>query len=556
MKIFEDKDLQIKLPLLIDSRMLLCANSGAGKSYAIRKLIEEAGSNVMSIILDVEGEFKTLREKYDFLLIGQTGDVPISIKAAHLLPAKLMELNVSTIIDISDFKMHDRILYVKRFLEALMELPRKFWQPCLVIVDEAHMYCGQQEKQDSTHAVIDLMTRGRKRGYCGILATQRIAKLHKDAAAEANFYLVGRTSLDIDMNRSAEILGFATKVDKLSLRTLAPGEFYFFDPRSDHGIEKVKIAKVQTTHPKVGMDLRGKITPPTEKIKAMLSKLNDLPKEAEQKAKTIEELQKQVRELHRESKKLPVARIDEKQIESAEKRGYVKAEKENNQAIQTIIRQHKDLHVRLRKIAELAAVTGSVDISKLKPIKSIPDVKITRHAGSYNPDDFPRKKEIIKVKGDITLNRCERSILSLLYNNPQREFKKTMVGLFAGYSHKSGGFNNAICHLNALGLIKRHGIIITLSDNGDVAELLGSDVNLHERFTIENWAHKLPRCESVIFQLLMQNPDSDFSKEEIGENTGYQSGSGGFNNAICRLNSLGLILREGGKIKLNSEILE
>ena len=66
--------------------MLLCANSGGGKSYTIRKILEEVGNEVMSIVLDVEGEFKTLREKYDFLLIGQAGDVPINIKAAHLLP--------------------------------------------------------------------------------------------------------------------------------------------------------------------------------------------------------------------------------------------------------------------------------------------------------------------------------------------------------------------------------------------------------------------------------------------------------------------------------------
>lgn len=108
MKILEEEKIKIHLSTLIDSRMLLCANSGGGKSYAIRKLLEAVGGNLMSIILDVEGEFKTLREKYDFLLIGQTGDVPVSIKSAHLLPQKLMELNVSTIIDISDLKMHER----------------------------------------------------------------------------------------------------------------------------------------------------------------------------------------------------------------------------------------------------------------------------------------------------------------------------------------------------------------------------------------------------------------------------------------------------------------
>lgn len=87
-------------------------------------------------------------------------------------------------------------------------------------------------------------------------------------------------------------------------------------------------------------------------------------------------------------------------------------------------------------------------------------------------------------------------------------------------------------------------------------DLLDSDVNLHETFTIENWAQKLPRCESMIFQFLMQNPGIEFSKDDLSEGTGYQSGSGGFNNALSRLNSLGLILRISGRIKLNEEILE
>lgn len=164
---------------------------------------------------------------------------------------------------------------------------------------------------------------------------------------------------------------------------------------------------------------------------------------------------------------------------------------------------------------------------------------------------------ILDVEG-ASLNRCERSILSLLYNNPQREFTKTLVGLFAGYSHKSGGFNNAICHLNALGLIQRNRDRIMLHNDGQsqVAELLGSDINLHEQFTINNWVQKLPKCEGTIFTVLKEFPDTSFTKNQLGEATGYQSGSGGFNNAICRLNSLGLIIRDNGNIKVNEEILE
>lgn len=534
--------------------MLLCANSGGGKSYTIRKILEEVGNEVMSIVLDVEGEFKTLREKYDFLLIGQTGDVPINIKAAHLLPQKLMELNVSSVIDISDLKMHDRILYVKKFLEALMELPRKFWKPCLVVVDEAHVYCGQQEKQDSTRAVIDLMTRGRKRGYCGILATQRIAKLHKDAAAEANNYMVGRTGLDVDMKRASEILGFTSKVDMLSLRNLDAGEFFVFGTALSRSVEKAKVAKVKTTHPKVGMDLRNKITPPTQKIKAMLSKLADLPKEAEQKAKTIKELKHRNRELERELKTLPIARIDNKQLELAKKRGFVEAEKQLQNQFNRLFKHNQALMNKLSRIAEMTVVEPTPKVVKSIPIKpiAISPVQQTRSTQVRN-------SKIRQIDNDDSkLNRCERSILSLLYNNPHREFSKVLIGLFAGYSHKSGGFNNALSHLNSFSLIQRKGGNIIISQQGeiDAPELLGDDIGLHETFTIDNWARKLPKCSSVIFQFLMQNPDTDFSKEELGDNTGYQPGSGGFNNSLSKLNALGLIKRESGRIKLNTEILE
>jgi len=40
--------------------------------------------------------------------------------------------------------------------------------------------------------VIDLATRGRKRGYCVVLATQRLPKLAKDAAAAGFITLLSR----------------------------------------------------------------------------------------------------------------------------------------------------------------------------------------------------------------------------------------------------------------------------------------------------------------------------------------------------------------------------
>ena len=61
-RIFES-DLKIDLPTFVDSRALICANSGGGKSYAVRKILEESNNNVLSIVLDVEEEFEKLCQR-------------------------------------------------------------------------------------------------------------------------------------------------------------------------------------------------------------------------------------------------------------------------------------------------------------------------------------------------------------------------------------------------------------------------------------------------------------------------------------------------------------
>jgi len=160
----------LSIPSLIDTRLLIQANSGGGKSYAIRRLLEQSHGQVQQIVLDMEGEFGTLREKHDYILVGKEGDIPANIQTAELLARKLLELNTSAIIDLYELKAHERILFVKRFLNSMINAPKNLWHPVMVIVDEAHVFCLEKGKAESMNSVIDLCTRGRKRGYCAILA--------------------------------------------------------------------------------------------------------------------------------------------------------------------------------------------------------------------------------------------------------------------------------------------------------------------------------------------------------------------------------------------------
>src|SRR3546814_14625601 len=100
------------------------------------------------------------------------------------------------------------------FLSALCDAPRDHWYPALVVVDEAQMFApvaagevSDEARRASLGAMTNLMCRGRKRGLAGVIATQRLAKLAKNVAAEASTFLKGRTFLDLDMARAADLRG-------------------------------------------------------------------------------------------------------------------------------------------------------------------------------------------------------------------------------------------------------------------------------------------------------------------------------------------------------------
>lgn len=159
---------QLDLTKLVDTRMLISANSGSGKSWLLRLIAERAAGNLQTIILDPEGEFSTLRERVDCVLVGPGGELPTNVRAAGLLARKLMELQVSAVVDLYDLNIMDRRKFVRLFLESLMHLPKELWHPCLFIIDECHKFAPEKGagESEATSAVIDLMSQGRKRGYC------------------------------------------------------------------------------------------------------------------------------------------------------------------------------------------------------------------------------------------------------------------------------------------------------------------------------------------------------------------------------------------------------
>src|SRR5215469_5850864 len=302
-QIIDGGKLECDLPALVDTRLLIQANSGGGKSWLLRLIAERAG--IQTIVLDHEGEFASLREAVDMLLVGASGKLPADPRHAALLARRLIEYKVSAVIDLYELKLAERRQFVKLFLDSLIHLPRELWRPTLVILDEAHIYCPERGSGDSesTEAVISLMSQGRKRGYAGIIATQRLSKLHKDAAAEANNVIIGRTWLDADQARAGDALGLS-KSDRLKLRDLEQGEFYAFGPAfSRPGVVHFRSDQVRTTHPRPGQRHLLTAPAPSKAIRGVLDKFADLPHEVESEISSLDEARSRIADLERQIRK-------------------------------------------------------------------------------------------------------------------------------------------------------------------------------------------------------------------------------------------------------------
>jgi hypothetical protein len=560
---------KINLQDLLVTRMLIQANSGGGKSALARKIMEECNGKVPFIVLDYDGEYYTLKEKFEDILVigGQYADVPLSMKSVKMLPKEIIGNQLSVIIDVSDLKTHDRIMYVKDFLETMMELPKQYWIPYLVFVEEAHKFCGEQDKQESARAVKDLMSRGRKMGYCGVLITQRISKLHKDAAAECNNKFIGRTNLDLDMDRAAKELGFTSNstFTRLSLRDLPPGKFYAYGTSIEpHHVHEVRITLPQTKMVKAGHNIDIKPKKPTPKILSMLVKLNDLPKEAEREKKTVEDLQKEVRRLTGELSNTTKGKITTPAAITPASSEQLQSLKEERSLLQQSIKDQLAQIKNWKRIAttfrdRLAQVRNIIP-EQFLVIDEPKEVSFTKPLPGF---EKPPKINGAKIsrpvvsRGNGTLGKCPREVIKFLAQFKDRSFTKAQVAIATGYSAGSGGFNNALSELNQKGFILRDG---KLQANPDAIEEIISFVGEipDQEYNIETYRDNLGKCEREIYDVLLANPETEYSKEELSQSTEttYSAGSGGFNNALSRLNTLELIERKNGTIRLNPELLE
>jgi len=223
----------LDLEELLATRLLVQGNSGSGKSHLLRRLLEQSAPWVQQAIIDPEGDFVTLGDRFGHLVIDAEVHTARALQAAG---ERARIHRVSVVLNLEGLDAENQMRRAAAFLGGLFEVSRDHWYPMLVVVDEAQLFApavagevSDDARKLSLAAMTDLMCRGRKRGLAGVIATQRLAKLAKNVAAEASNFLMGRTFLDIDMARAADLLGMERRQAD-TFRDLERGQFMALGP--------------------------------------------------------------------------------------------------------------------------------------------------------------------------------------------------------------------------------------------------------------------------------------------------------------------------------------
>jgi len=238
----------VDLEELLATRLLVQGNSGSGKSHLLRRLLEQSARWVQQAVIDPEGDFVTLAERYGHVVV----DAERSENELHHIARRLRQHRVSSVLNLENVDIDAQMRCAAAFLGGLFDAERDHWFPMLVVVDEAQLFApaaagevSDEARKLSLGAMTNLMSRGRKRGLAGVVATQRLAKLAKNVAAEASNFLMGRTFLDIDMLRAADLLGVERRQAE-AFRDLERGSFMALGPALSRRPLTVRIGPVET----------------------------------------------------------------------------------------------------------------------------------------------------------------------------------------------------------------------------------------------------------------------------------------------------------------------
>lgn len=575
---------EINLPIdAVTQTFAFIGRKGAGKTYLASMVAEQMlDQSSQIVIIDPVGNWWGLRVGADgkskgkeiFVIGGDHGDIPLIPEAGAKIAKLIVEKNISAVLDVSSFRIGEHKRFAAEFAEEFFHLKKAHRSPIHMFIEEAQKLIPQRVGPDEARMVgafEQIVRLGRNYGIGCSLVTQRPQSVNKEVLSQVECLCVLQVTGPHERKALEEWVQEAGADRKLigQLPGLERGEGYVWSPAWLRIFERVHFSKKETFDASATPVVGQKTKQASLSAVDVESIKKDMAEVIEQATKDDPKtLRKRIVELEREVKNLP-HKFDVKQTYIPEPKiidslvgKAVELERAASREVENAYKEKiKEWKIFCEAIINsVQMVVGPLHITKgPKDLVNVykTDYKKILSQGltpkgvvlKFEPVVFPAPRNMIE--SSEKLGMCEKKIYSFLMQQPNRKFTKTQIGIATLYSPNSGGFNNALGKLNTLGMIVREGTMIQAGAQG------GEVVDVPDRF-METWVTKLGKCEGEILSALMSHPHDSFTKEEVATMTvsQYSSTSGGFNNSIGALNSLGLTIRENSHLRINPELLE
>lgn len=160
----------------------------SGKTNTAMVLTQELLSNsVPCTIVDIDGEYRGLKERFPLLIAGRTNsDIKLSIEEAAGLAKDSIEHESSILLDLSDYSEEECHDLLFNYFTTVWELTTKRKSAYQIVLEEAHEFIPEGVRTPLKNALTRIALRGRKRGLGLMLVSQRSAKVSKDALSQCD----------------------------------------------------------------------------------------------------------------------------------------------------------------------------------------------------------------------------------------------------------------------------------------------------------------------------------------------------------------------------------
>jgi predicted nuclease with TOPRIM domain len=415
---------------------------------------ELAKIGIPFIVVDLMGEYKTLRERFPVLIAAlgtpKYADITnLSEEHAPVLAERIVQTGISVVLDLKHATMLERYSFLAKFLEGFYRVEEKLMKPYILILDEAHRITPEkgviklrEVKDVQTQVeywVYEIGATGRHYGIGFIAVARRTAEISKMTLTQCELKIVHKVSDPIDLEKLREY-GLSSEL-LIQVEQFKPGDAVVI------GLEKPKIihvksrvcshgAKTPLAKPVETPNLAKAIQELTKLIKSPPAKA--LPRHvAKDESEEIQRLRRELEQLRqsnenlREWKDKLVQRVGELKSENVTLKEELKASGQIRYAFSQLIRDELERlgweqNKESSSVIGLQSTTTIIDVSKAVKHVTLSDETIRGKVLRLAENGFLDKWRGL---GDIHKELIEQFGWSIAKSSLQVELNR-MVGDF------------------------------------------------------------------------------------------------------------------------------